>query len=366
MSVAIDMRPGFARALMPRLTGRMFVHPVFDYLLIGGGLSLLVSAIVLWRGGALIAFSNEFMAYILVLSNTAHFASSTVRLYTKPGTTRSLPFLTLAFPFVTLAVLTLCIVFAGQLGPHLQSLYLTWSPFHYSAQAYGLAVMYSYRSGCALQPADKRLLRWVATLPFLAAFINGPSSGVHWLLPNHVFQEWPALMRFQTYAFLALGVVAGLSPLVLMARVWRSSAGPMPLISVLVVITNGFWWFVLPARDAFVWATVFHGIQYLAIVIIFDVKDQMSRPGNRHGPLYHAVFFYGASLLLAYGLFKLLPMAFFFAGFGLVESWLLVVAVINIHHFIVDGFIWKLRPSDSNRRLIDSGAFTSAPGPTSA
>jgi hypothetical protein len=364
MSVAIDMRPGFAGALMPRLTGRMFVHPVFDYLLIGGGLSLLVSALVLWRGSS-ITFSNEFMAYIFLLSNSAHFASSTVRLYTKPGTTRSLPFLTLAFPLVTMAVLTLCLVFAGQLGPHLQALYLTWSPFHYSAQAYGLAVMYSYRSGCALLPADKRLLRWVATLPFLAVFVRGRNSGLGWLLPDHVFYEWPVLMTYQNYAFLALGVLTCLSTLVLMAKVWRSPAGPMPLISILVVITNGFWWFVLPLRDAFVWATIFHGIQYLAIVMIFDVKDQMSRPGNRHGPLYHALFFYGASLLLAYGLFKLLPLAFFSAGFGLVESWLLVVAVINIHHFIVDAFIWKLRPSDSNRRVIDSGAFRSAPVATS-
>ena len=31
------------------------------------------------------------------------------------------------------------------------------------------------------------------------------------------------------------------------------------------------------------------------------------------------------------------------AGFGMAESMLLVVATINIHHFIVDAFIWKLR-----------------------
>ena len=75
MSVAIDMRPGLARALMPRLTGRMFVHPVFDYLLIGGGLSLLVSALVLWRGSS-ITFSNEFMAYIFLLSNSACYINN--------------------------------------------------------------------------------------------------------------------------------------------------------------------------------------------------------------------------------------------------------------------------------------------------
>ena len=81
---------------------------------------------------------------------------------------------------------------------------------------------------------------------------------------------------------------------------------------------------------------------------------------NRHGLLYHAARFYGLSLVLAYGLFHLLPRGYVWAGFGYTESLLLVVATINVHHFIVDGFIWRLGRGGSNRRIVDEGLATAA------
>jgi hypothetical protein len=48
-------------------------------------------------------------------------------------------------------------------------------------------------------------------------------------------------------------------------------------------------------------------------------------------------------------------------GFGPAESVLLVVAVINIHHFIVDAYIWKLRPGDSNRQVVVASRAAAAP-----
>jgi hypothetical protein len=77
----------------------------------------------------------------------------------------------------------------------------------------------------------------------------------------------------------------------------------------------------------------------------------------------HALWFYGASLALGYALFHALPRAFTLAGFGMVESMLLVIAAINVHHFIVDAYIWKLRPGDSNRRVVDAGAAPPQPVP---
>ena len=47
-------------------------------------------------------------------------------------------------------------------------------------------------------------------------------------------------------------------------------------------------------------------------------------------------------------------------GFGAVESFLLFGAAINIHHFIVDAFIWKLRKGTDNRRIVDKGALVTA------
>ena len=139
-------------------------------------------------------------------------------------------------------------------------------------------------------------------------------------------------------------------------RIARTEKQVMPAISGVILFTNAIWWFLLPPLQAFVWATIFHGIQYLAIVIIFHVRDQLAVPENHHSRTYHICWFYGACILLGYGLFHCFPRAFIFMGFGPVESVLLVVAVINIHHFIVDAFIWRLKKTDSNRKIVESAS----------
>jgi len=347
------------RPLGLMLTGRCFVNPLFDYLLIGGGLSLVTTAILVTQPIGTDLVRPEMLPVLILLSNSVHFAASTVRLYTKPGTRQTLPFLTTIFPLVAFAVLTLCIILAEAIGPHLQAMYLTWSPYHYAAQAYGLAVMYSYRAGCSMSLTDKRLLWWVSMLPFFYMFVSGANTGLQWLLPVQV-SSLPAVASGLNIIGWLLTLLAFAAPVVLFAKIWSSPSGPMPLISLLMVASNAIWWFVLSPLDAFVWATIFHGVQYIAIVIIFHVKDQVALPDNRHSVSYHVVWFYGACLLLGYGLFNCLPFAYVLAGFGEVESILLVAAAINVHHFIVDAYIWRLKKTDSNRTIVDSGELAPA------
>jgi len=57
--------------------------------------------------------------------------------------------------------------------------------------------------------------------------------------------------------------------------------------------------------------------------------------------------FYARGLGLGYLLFLAWPRAFVLAGFSYAESLLLVISVINIHHFLVDAFIWRLRRDPS-------------------
>lgn len=350
--------------LTSSLLGKSFVHPVFDYLLIGGGLSLLVAALVAWTSPVDSQGSVQYLSMharfawipvVILLSNSTHFASSTVRLYSKPGTFQALPFLTMVFPLICLLVTTLCMVYPVDLGTNLQKLYLIWSPYHYAAQAYGLAVMYSYRSGCPLSLGDKRLLRWTSMFPFFLVCLGGEGFGLYALLP----ESWMAqptvqgtMMFFKKWFFPLM--IFGL-PIAVFVRIWVTKQKPLPLISLLVLMVNGCWWVIFTDYlQAFTLATIFHGIQYLAIVLIFHVRDQKQRPTNRHGTLYHVLWFYGVSLVLGYGLFHCLPWAYRLAGFGVVESMLLVAAAINIHHFIVDAYIWKLGKKDSNRTIVDS------------
>ncbi len=352
-------QPG-RRSLASALAGRTFVHPSFDYLVIGGGFSLVVTALLPSGGDlsfATLRFGGETVSLwpaIILLCSSAHLASSTVRLYTKPGGDRVWPFLTRVFPLVALLLLTLSILESEVLGRHVLALFLTWSPYHYSAQAYGLAVMYSYRSGCEISPRVKSWLWWVCLLPFLHALAQSQDAGIGWLLPAG-WLEQPVAAVPLAFAARALEVLMMAAPVALFAWVWRSASGPMPAISLLVMLSNAVWWVVLSYKDAFVLSTIFHGIQYLGIVTIFHVRDQLARAENQRGALYHVLSFYGASALLGYALLSCLPQAYVLAGFGMVESLVLVSAAINIHHFIVDAFIWRLGKGGDNRRIVDQG-----------
>jgi hypothetical protein len=331
------MQPGPAAAslpapasLWPRVRGRAFINPFFDYLIIGGGLSLAVTALLWTRARGDLIVAPGTMAYLLLLATSAHFAASTVRLYSKPGAAKSLPVLSKWLPWAALAVLTLFVFMGGKAGKVIETVYLTWSPYHYSAQAYGLSVVYAYRSGCRLEAQDKRWLWWVAMLPFFVMAVHM----VETRLPELLGLAPDAFVAFTSPVQSVIRAFGWIAPAVLYVHVWRSKSGPMPFIALLTLVSNAVWFFVLE------------------IVMIFDVREHVARPGNSRGAAFHAAWFYGASLVLGYVLFVVLPNVYRLAGFDYYDARLVSVAVINIHHFIVDAYIWRLSGKVSNREIV--------------
>jgi hypothetical protein len=343
------------------LAGRSFVNLPFDYLIIGGLLSLLLVPVITFNPGATRRISAEYLPALLLLTSAAHFAASTVRLYTKPGARDELRFLTMVFPLVAIGVLLLALLQPERIGSQLQALYLTWSPFHYSAQAYGLAVMYCYRSGCRLGEREKTALWWIAMLPFARAFLGGLNSGLGWFVSRESIMSLPVVPGALEMVTRGLAVLTFVLPIAFIARRFVRKEAPVPLMVLSLLTANGIWWIALDYVDAFVWATIFHGLQYLAIAAIFHVRDRCTDPANRRSPLFHTAWFYGVSLTLGYALFYCWPYAFVVMGFGMAESMLLVIAVINVHHFVVDRYIWRLG-RDRNYRHV--AAPQQAPVPT--
>jgi hypothetical protein len=337
--------------------GKPLVHPAVDLLLIGGGLSFAVFALVS-LGVLPKGVGGGGWMFVVFGANLAHFASSTVRLYTKRGAASELPFVTFALPLVTLGVLVLALLFAAQVGWHLVNLYLTWSAYHYAAQTYGIAMIYWYRSGSALQDGDRRLLRATCLAPFLYLFFKGPEAGLEWLVPLSLL-EAPAVAPVRGALVQGLALAAVLMPLVVLGLSWRRGRA-LPFISLVALLANAVWWTTRDVVVGFGWIALFHGLQYLPIVTAFHVKERLREPGNTRSWLHHAAWFYAACLVVAYLLFSAWPYAFVAVGFGMAESVLLVLATINIHHFIVDAYIWRLR-KDPNYRVV-----TEEPLPASA
>lgn len=351
--------PAAARWRLSLDRGRPFVNPVVDYLLIGGFMSLLVLA-ELKRGDAsvLTPWLKQNLWTLVLFSNSAHFAASTVRLYSKPGAFKSLRFLTMGLPLVSLLVLGAFLLFAGDIGRHLQALYFTWSPYHYSAQAYGLSVMYAYRSGESWSAGNKRWLRAACFVPFLHAFLVAPGVGLDWVLPAVRLQPVAETARQS----LASGLWALSFVLPFGVFAWHQLGGikRLPLISLLIMASNSVWLTSISYVDVQAWlgaVTIFHGIQYLAIVLIFHVRERLKAPGNARPWWQHAAGFYLVCLALGYLLFQAWPQFFVLLGFPFAESMLLVIALVNIHHFVVDAFIWRLR-RDPNYAVVAAASAT--------
>ena len=335
------------------LPDRFFVYPAFDYLVIGGGLSLLFAVAMATIGLDLTL--NGWLTTLIIVANGAHFAASSVRLYTRPGVTRTLPLLTLAFPVIAVLALTAAITLPEPLGLFLMTTYLVWSPYHYSAQAYGLAVMYGYRAGAPLDDTAKRAIRVACLLPFVWTLLQ-PIGGLGELLRAwHVSAPMPVGQARGVVSQVLQSLIL-FSPIGLMLWLRARRGVLLPLISLLTIAANAVWWTVFNILDAFVWATVFHGLQYLAIVAIFHVKDRLRDPGNRRGGGWHAATFYLGCVALGYALFELWPHAYAWAGYDFKKSALLITAAINIHHFVVDAFIWRLRRDPNYANVVDAPA----------
>ena len=326
--------------------GRTFVGPVFDGLWIGGAITLPAALWLLLDGRGAVELLGVALPPLVLLVNQAHFAASTLRLYTKPGAVESHPFLAYALPIASFGVLAIAVAAPAALGRHLWALAMTWSPYHYAAQAFGLASMYCYRSGVALAPRERSLLRWACLMPFFRSLLGGAYAGLGlgWVLSPAWLGE-PHVASAIALGAAILDVLVFALPALFFAVVSRGAraAGGVPLLALFPVLANGTWFVLFDALDAFVWATVFHGLQYLAVVSVFHARERSAAPGAARGPLFHVAAFYLGCVALGYALFQCWPRAAVVAGFGVVESTFLVVAIVNIHHFVVDAYIWRLR-----------------------
>lgn len=326
-----------------RLIGNTFINPPLDYILIGGAWSLVVCAYLIFRPVSALGFDLDMMWPVMLLANSSHFAASTVRLYSKPEFYREFSFLTFVFPALCFLVLGICIAFPSTLGKYLQLTYLLWSPFHYAKQIYGLSLMYTFRSGVKPDNKEKQLIYWVCMVPFVFAILAQAPSFLVLATSPDLLEALPVLNGVSPAATSLLLPLIFIAPTFLFVGMWRAKGRPLPLIVPLMMITNGIWWSIMPFLEAFVISTIAHSIQYLAIMLVYHVREQTANGQSEHGWFYHAAKFYGACILLGYALFNLWPYIFVFMGASYAQSAILCIAMINLHHFIVDGYVWRLR-----------------------
>jgi tetratricopeptide (TPR) repeat protein len=250
--------------------------------------------------------------------------------------------------------------------PWLFTLYICWSPWHYTGQNFGLLMMFSRRAGLAPEERERRALYaafWASYVLLMISFHTGPSTDEMILslnIPAH-WAIWPKVAC--GVFFLAAGGWA-LARFMLRSAGWRAWAGPATLF------VAQFLWFVLPvgleitsglqvpqARYSSGILAVLHSTQYIWITSYYQRREALAqgRTDWRFAG-YLGTLIAGGIALFIPGPWIVSRLAH--ADFG--ASFLTFTALVNIHHFILDGAIWKLRDTRVSALLIERGEKAAA------
>jgi hypothetical protein len=270
--------------------------------------------------------------------------------------------------WATLAVWSVFVwgVHDAYVGSLLLTIYLSWSPWHYTGQNYGLAVMFLRRGGVEIAPHVKRTLYFSFFLSFLLALLSlhgeTNSSGYGPAIVGTTYEFIAVEIPREFYARLFLVVLAMYGFSLLRVAVQLRRVEPGVLLPVALLVATQGMWFSLPAVALwwsgrtlgsqyvlfyFVWIAIGHSVQYLWITTYYAAGSQ-----PRRVRLQYLL----KTLLAGAGIWTVPALIFSPAllgrptyGAGL---YMLVASAVNIHHFILDGAIWKLRDGPVARILL--------------
>jgi len=292
----------------------------------------------------------SFAFYLLaLLFNYPHFMATVYRAYHSYDEFTKYRFFTVHVALL-LALTGLIAHLWYPLLPWIFTLYICWSPWHYAGQNFGLLMMFARRAGLSPTDGERHALHlsFIASyLLLLFSFHTGPSGD-------------PLILSLDLPAPFTLPVRAMLAVFFLAASAWalfslsRRGSWKSLLPSATLVVTQ-FLWFLLPAiiellsgkevpqtRYSSGILAILHSAQYLWITSYYQGKEARAAGNSSWSfPRYLLMLVAGGIALFIPG--PWIVSRVFHADFA--ASFLTFTALVNLHHFILDGAIWKLRDS---------------------
>jgi tetratricopeptide (TPR) repeat protein len=333
-------------------------RPWIDLLVGCGGWSapLLLTAWIAASRAREWAFAFYFLALIF---NYPHFMATIYRAYRTREEFQKYRIFTLHI--TALLALTAILAHADfRLVPWVFTLYINWSPWHYSGQNFGLLMMFARRGRTSVTQSERRLLHWAFIASYvmlLVSFHTGVSND-----PFVLSLNLPATISIPArvaggvlYVFFSAWVIAAW----VKRGGWKGMAAPLTLL-----VTQALW-FVLPTALGLVAGAaipqtryssgilaVLHSAQYLWITSYYARREARAA-GNSSWRMstYFVTLIAGGIALFIPGPW-LVSYAF---HYDFAVSFLIFTALVNIHHFILDGAIWKLRDSRIASVLVGRG-----------
>lgn len=306
------------------------------------------------------------MAFYLlaIVFNYPHFMATIYRAYHTRADFEKYKFVTLNVTL--LLVLTGIVMHASpRFFPWLFTLYICWSPWHYSGQNYGLLMMFARRSGAEITAGERRWLRgaFVASyLMLLASFETGGSTD-----PLILSLGLPSKITFPLRV--AFGVAFAIFTFLGFRRLIRT-IGARTLVAPLTLAFTQFLWFVLPTllelnsasqvpqtRYSSGILAVLHSAQYIWITSYYQRREARAAGQKK----WHLAAYFAT--LVAGGIALFIPgpwLVSYLFHYDFTTSFLIFVSLVNIHHFILDAKLWKLRDKRVAALLVDPSGKPSA------
>lgn len=341
------------------------INPVLDYLFVSGGMLW-----ILWGLSYLGLSGNKtdpastvfgiFLFYGSLLITDTHGPATLARVFTSkttPGTVKKVviaaALLVLALAIPSLSSITFAQAFT--------KLTLLWAIQHYTAQTYGVVMIYCLKRQFTLSALERlviqNMLRAQLIFVLVRAFTIPQFGQINFLGLDLPF--WgPLPIGFLILSQFLL-VLMGIFFVITFAYRAFSTKQILPLPAVLSIITVIS--LTLLSRDNihyFMGVTFYHSSQYLSITYSYFLKEQalqknlkVSSNGWNQVLAPWSLIYYMALLAVGYVISFKLPDLLSLqvpAAIALCT----VYSVFNCHHFFTDALVWRIRDNKVRQLLV--------------
>jgi hypothetical protein len=321
------------------------MSPAWDFFFLGPGATVVVSVLYL----SMIALHRSeaaslFITGLSLLVLGPHYAATYRRAYASADILRAHPVVTLAAPVVLVAAAALAVRSPHGFAPFYFFAYVAWSGYHYSGQSLGLTMLYPLRQGARLDVREKRLLAlplyasWLVSLVGLTAEGAGARNSAYEIVRDtFVPLHWPTW----ALGLLLLPLLVSFVGVAVVARERRRRGVPLPRACYGVLLAQVSWFGLGLFYPFFsiVLVPVFHSLQYLALTGWHFTRGQSSR--SLGGFAAYVLVVLALGLVINPGLLIIFASPASSVGTATVTA--AVISAINLHHFLMDGRIWRMR-----------------------
>jgi len=329
---------------------------VTDVLCVGLGSILLLAPLVLFGDQTILGPGASTIALLTLFVNSPHFMASYRILYRTKRSILNHPWASMIIPAGLFAYLAYAIIVAEKDISHLSfanmvsGLYLAW---HYTGQVWGMMATYAHLAGKPFSKTERILIRTGLRLQLAWHFswvlhFDGGESAVPWPLINNFY-----------YAMSCLTVVAFVLALIAFGSYRRRTGQLPPLNACMAWLALCFWYGAMARHpETLFWVQIAHAVQYLSFPIRLEMNQyKAEHPRDHVGALMRSVVYFAA--LIAVG--KAVEWSTKYIGvdlvgdlFGVVSGSkfpIAVLAFVNIHHYFIDGCIWKISNKEVSKEL---------------